>query len=396
MTIQPDTTTFDDLIARAEQLVPTLRKRAAETERQRMLSSETMKDLFDAELLRLYQPRRFGGYEADWGAQTRIGRIISRGCASTSWIVSVIGSHAAYVGRMSPKAQEDVWGDSQDVLIATGSVPGGVTIRRVDGGFVLSGQWRFLSGVDHASWALTRGFPEGEGDGPQYYFLYPRADFTIEDDWYVSGMRGTGSKSIRLAGIFVPEHRTLSLPELMSPNPPGSTVNRGYVYRYNFRAFAGTALLGPILGTAETVIDEFKSLLINGYNVLNELDTTDTAVQLLFAESSAEVHTAALLLESLIERQHAYATANQEFPMGERVALVRDRTYAARLCVNAVERLVTNLNCSEVFEDGVLQRYYRDMNAMVQQIGINWDRNMSNCAKREFGMATEIPFFNKS
>ena len=144
------------------------------------------------------------------------------------------------------------------------------------------------------------------------------------------------------------------------------------------------------------MIDEFKSLLINGNNVLNELDTTDTAVQLLFAESSAEVHTAALLLENLIERQHAYATANQEFPMDERVALVRDRTYAARLCVNAVERLVTNLNCSEVFEDGVLQRYYRDMNAMVQQIGINWDRNMSNCAKREFGMATEIPFFNKS
>ena len=383
----------DALLARAEKMIPALAAGAAATEARRMLSKSTMDMLFEAGFLRIFQPSRFGGYEMDWGTQTRVGSLLARGCASAAWITCVVGSHAAYVGRMSPKAQEEVWGDGGDILIATGSVPRGVTIRKVDGGYELNGKWSFLSGIDHASWCVTRGFPDGNESGPQYYFLYPRSAFAIEDDWYVSGMRGTGSKSVVVDRLFVPEHRAIALTTLMSPNPPGAEINRGYVYRYNFRAFAGTAMLGPIMGAAEAAFASYIASLKRGE--FGNLDPEDTSVQLLIAEADAEISAARLLLDSLVDKQHTYGSSGKAFAMPDRLALIRDRTYAARLFHNAVDRLVRSLDCRTIFDEHPIHRHHRDLAGMVQQIGINWDRNMSNCGRKLVGLPTEIPFLNK-
>jgi len=380
---------IDDLVARATALTPMLAAQANEAERQRSVPTATMRQVFDAGLLRYFVPTRFGGYELDWGVQVHLGRALAQGCASTSWLACVVGSHTAYVARMSPEAQEDVWGDGPDVLIATGSVSRNVAIAEQADGYTLSGRWSFCSGVDHAAWALVRG--SITNDHRQHYFLVPPADFTIEDDWYVSGMSGTGSKSLVIANAFVPRHRTLGLPSLMSPYPPGSKVNTGYVYSYNFRPFAGTALLGPIIGAAEAVRDAHMAMMRQG---VGGQSMNDAQAQLRLAESSAELGAAALILDSLVERQQRYAKAHLDMPKPERIALIRDRTYAARLCFNAAERLATSLDLTAVLDDAPVQRHFRDLAAMVQQIGVNWDRNMINCAKAMFDLPTDIPYLN--
>jgi 3-hydroxy-9,10-secoandrosta-1,3,5(10)-triene-9,17-dione monooxygenase len=389
---QPEVTE-EALIARAEALVPTLKERAAQTEAARMLPAETMADLHAAGLLRFFQPKRFGGYELEWGVQVGLGRTLAKACASTSWIACVVASHSAYVARMSPEAQEDVWGSGEPVLVSTGSVARGVRIRRVEGGYRLDGRWSFCSGCDHAAWALTRGVVEGETDGAQSYFLYPRSDFRIEDDWYVSGMRGTGSKTIVVDDIFVPEHRVLRLSTLMSPEPPGARVNRSYVYSYNFRPLAGTALMGPILGSAEAILENYMAALLAGTDVAGG-DVEDPIVELRTAESAAEIGAAQLLIQSLVDRQRHYGHNNLDVPQHERVALVRDRTFAARLCFSAAERIVSSLDARDVFAEGPIQRQFRDLCGMVQQIGVNWDRNMLSCARAMFGLKSDVPYFN--
>ena len=381
------TLTETDLVRRAETLLPFLAENAARTEQQRMVPYDVMAEVFRAGLVRYFQPKRFGGYEMEWGAQIRLGRSLARACASTAWIVCVIGSHAAYVARMHPRAQDDVWGTNRDVLIATGSVPRGVRITRTNGGYIVNGKWSFCSGSDHAQWALTRGVPEGETSGAQSYFLYPREDFTIEDDWYVSGLCGSGSKTIVAKDVFVSEHRALRLTDLMSPNPPGSVVNRGHVYTYNFRPFAGTALLGPILGAAEAALDCYVASL-------SAAEQDDATVQLRLSESAADISTAALIVDSLIERLRAYASQNADIPKPDRITLVRDKAYTARLCFRAIERLVSGQDSSSILSEAPIQRHFRDLSAMVQQIGVNWDRNMTNTAKAMFGMKTDVPFLN--
>jgi 3-hydroxy-9,10-secoandrosta-1,3,5(10)-triene-9,17-dione monooxygenase len=393
MTIQNAETSaprdLESLLAEVDRLGPVLANRAAETEAGRTLPAANMAEMFDAGLLRYFVPTRFGGYELEWGSQVAIGRRLAYYCASSAWIACVVGSHSAYVGRMEAAAQADVWADGPDVLIATGSVSRNVSVETLEDGYRLSGRWSFSSGVDHSDWALLRASPTN--DHRQSYFLIPKSDFTIVDDWFVSGMSGTGSKGVQVDNAFIPAHRTLGLSALMAPNPPGAAVNSGVVFRYNFRPFAGSALLGPILGTAEAILTAYREMMREGQGGLS---VDDIQSQLRLAESEAEIGAAACLLESLVERQQRYARTNANIPQAERIALVRDRTFTARLCFTASERLITSIGAEAVLTEHPIQRHFRDLAGMVQQIGVNWDRNMTDVVKAIFGRPTGIPYLN--
>ena len=383
--------TDEEFVDRARMIVPRIRERADEAERLRTLPGDMMDVVREAGLLHAFIPERYGGYNLNWGPQIAAGRAVARGCASTAWLVSVVGSHAGYVGRMSEAAQDDVWGGGEGVLICTGAVPIGVEVRRAAGGFRVSGQWAFCSGVDHSAWALVRGTPAGEEDGPQHYMLFPREDFSIVDDWFVSGMRATGSKSVRLQDAFVPEYRTMPLPELFAMHPPGSKVSKGPVYSYSFRAYAGSALMGPIIGAAEAAFD----LFIEGLKESGK-DLADPYVQMLVGETDAEVRAAGQLLDNVLKTQAHYATRMLPVPMEDRVAFVRDRAFACRLSLRAVDRMAGQADLQQSLSDAPLQRYHRDIHAMCQQIGINWDRNMTNVARQILGLKTDIPYLNEA
>ena len=383
--------TLATLLEAIDRLAPTFSARAAVTESGRSLPPETMRDLFDNGILRFFVPRRFGGLELEWGAQLALGRRLAHSCASTAWITTVVGSHSSYLGRMELAAQQDVWGDTPDVLIATGSVSRNVKVEPVDGGYRLSGRWSFCSGVDHAGWALLRA--SATNDHRQSYFLFPRSDFTIVDDWFVSGMSGTGSKSVMIEDAFVPTHRTLELTTLMSPNPPGAAVNEAYVFSYNFRPFAGTNLLGPLVGGAEAVLAGYRRLLEEG---TPGIAIDDVQTQLRLGEAEAEIGAAVCLMDSLLARQREFGRANRDVPHDERIALVRDRSFAARLCFAAAERLISSLDQSVLVAEHPIQRSFRDLCGMVQQIGVNWDRNITDVVKASFGRKANIPFLNSN
>lgn len=381
--------TLDALLAAIDAMGPALDARAVEAEVQRMIPHETMEALFGSGVLRFFVPRRFGGYEFDWGAQIEIGRKLARHCASTAWIACVVGSHGAYIGRMSPEAQADVWANGPDVLISTGSVSRNTRVEPVEGGVRVSGHWSFCSGIDHASWVLLRASPTN--DHQQTYYLFPRSDVTIKDDWFVSGMSGTGSKSAVIENAFVPEHRALPLRTMMAPRPPGSRVNRSPVHTASFKPFGGTNLLGPLVGGAEAVLASYRDLVRAG---VGGLSSEDPQVQLRLAESEAEMGAAICLLDSLIQRQRDAAATDADLDHDARIALVRDRVYSARLCINAAERLITSLDTHAVLGEHPIQRHFRDLCGMIQQIGVNWDRNMTDMVKSLFGRPTDIQHLN--
>ena len=45
----------------------------------------------------------------------------------------------------------------------------------------------------------------GLGPSGLLCFLVPMAEVTIVDTWFVSGLRGTGSKDLVIEDVFVPE-----------------------------------------------------------------------------------------------------------------------------------------------------------------------------------------------
>ena len=82
-----------ELVARARALAPKLAERAREAERQGMVPVETVKEMQEAGLFRVLQPKRWGGYELDPRVFYRVQMALAEGCMSTAWIYGVIGVH---------------------------------------------------------------------------------------------------------------------------------------------------------------------------------------------------------------------------------------------------------------------------------------------------------------
>src|SRR5579875_827730 len=146
--------TADELVARAAAMVPALRQRATATEAQRRVGKESAQEFRDAGFFRVLQPKRYGGYEHPFGTHMRIAAELGRGCASSAWVASVVAVHSWIVGMFPEEAQDEVWGADTDALIATSFLPAGAKAERVASGIVLTGRWKFSSGLDLCKWAI--------------------------------------------------------------------------------------------------------------------------------------------------------------------------------------------------------------------------------------------------
>lgn len=384
---------LSDLLSRAEQMLPDLRRRARQAEDRRTLPEETIDEMRRAGFFRLYQPARYGGYEMPWGAQVAISRVLGRACGSTAWIASVVATHSAMVGRMAGQAQDDVWAADPDALIATGSARIAGEAVPTDGGYLVGGAWRFASGIDHCRWVMVPVPVEGidaEGPAAVRQCLLPASDYEIVDDWHVSGLGGTGSKQAAIPEpVFVPAHRTIGFLEMLGSRPPGADVNDAYVYRIEFRPYFGTLLLGPIIGTAEGALEDYlEGTRARIGAIFGDRIADSVPVQLRVAESSAEISGAALMVDRMLETLHARGAADEALTPDERVLGMRDRAFVARRCVDAVHRLVRQMGASGLADSNPVQRHFRDVSAMAAQIGLNWDRNAGTYGKWALGIPT--------
>ena len=143
-----------ELIQNAHSLLPMLRERADETEDLRSIPAATMAELKGAGLHKVYMPRRFGGYEMDWGLHMDISREVSQACGSAGWITGLVFSHVMWVARFGAEAQEEFFARNPEPVVATGSAGGG-RLQGENTEYVLNGRWGFVSGVDHANGAMV-------------------------------------------------------------------------------------------------------------------------------------------------------------------------------------------------------------------------------------------------
>src|SRR5262245_32825777 len=132
---------YQQIMANARDLLPVLEKRAAATEERRQLPRETMEDLYDAGLWRIYTPAMYGGLEMEWPTLPEAARILARACPSTAWIISVVGGHSAICGRFPKELQDEIFADGPDQLFVTASAQTTGKVVAVKGGYRLNGVW---------------------------------------------------------------------------------------------------------------------------------------------------------------------------------------------------------------------------------------------------------------
>ena len=223
-----DGSAYAAMMARARALLPQLQERSSRTEELRRLPPETERDLHAAGLFRIVQPKRVGGSEFDYVALVDFAEAIALADASVAWNLANLSSHHWMLGMFDPSAQDTVWNQDPDALIASSFVFPSGRARRVDGGYVLQGRWPFSSGVDSSEWNMLASVvsSDDEADGIEYrIFLVNKSDFRILDTWNATGLRGTGSNDVEVKDAFVAEPMTLAVSDLGGGPTPGSAVN---------------------------------------------------------------------------------------------------------------------------------------------------------------------------
>src|SRR5881296_2677882 len=322
---------YDEAMRRARALVPVLRERADRAEALREMQKETVDDLHRAGLFRFHQPRRWGGMELPFVALFDIPAEIGRGCASTAWNVANLAVHHWLLALYDPRAQDEVWSENPDALIASGIAYPQGRGRRVDGGFAISGFWNFSSGVDAADWnMLAVMVRDGERVVDHRMCLVPKSDYEIVDDWNTLGMRSTGSKSVRAKDVFVPEHRALSMYLARGGSQfPGARVNTNRLYQVPLVALGSHCLAGAGVGNAQAALELTLEAIHERSTSYTAMRMRDfQAVQLRVAGAGAKVDAARLVIRTDCLAAQRIAGENRAPTVEEKLRFKRNVAYA--------------------------------------------------------------------
>lgn len=364
-------------------MVPVLKSRAARTEELRRIPDETVQDILSSGLHRIAVPKRFGGLDLDYGLDLEVAAELGRGCGSVSWCYSVWAANSCMVGHWPLRAQEEVFANGPDVLCSSSLNVGTSKTEPVNGGCRLTGRWEFSSGCDSAS-LLILGV---EGLGERSWVLVPRPDFEIVDTWFVSGLRGTGSKDIVVAGAFVPSYRVLKVGSAGDGDWTGWEIHGQACYRMPILVFLGWDLVAPMVGIAQGMIDEFTDRLIGTSGPGRTADSP--AIHLRLSEAAAEVDAATALMRHDIGEIRKKAKEGETFIPLERARYRRDKAFISQLCLRSINRLFDLSGGHSLFDSVPLQRIHRDAQAVVHRDGLIMDLGGQQYGRVALGLEPE-------
>jgi alkylation response protein AidB-like acyl-CoA dehydrogenase len=356
--------TVPDLVARARELAPLLRKNAAAGEANRRVEEETIQAATKAGLMRICTPKRYGGWEMNTRAMLDVSSALAEADGSAAWVVNLNNICCWLTSLFPVKAQDEVFAADPDTCVS-GVLNPTATVKKVAGGLrIIEGTWHYNSGGWHAQWAVL-GLPIVNDAGEmidQGVALIPMTELVREDTWFVAGMKATGSICLKANDIFIPEHRILSVPRAIEGDYPTEMRSQEPFYRSAFVPILAIILVGPILGLGRAALEFVRQKASSRTIAYTFFDkqSASVAFQLQVAEAAMMIDTAHL---------HAYraafdiddAAARGVYPERLIRARVRaDTGYVVEKITQAIDKLMFAHGSAGFAETSPLQRIWRD------------------------------------
>lgn len=373
------------LADRIAPLLDEIRAAARDTEKAGRVPARNMELLRSVGYFDIVKPGRFGGEQGSFAELVDANIELSAACASTGWVAGLLSAHQWLLAMFDEQVQQEVWGSNPDALLCGSYAPVRMA-ERVAGGFRLSGDWAFASGCENAQWALCAAMlpPRAEGERPvPAFLLVPAADYTIAETWDVVGLVGTGSKSLILNEVLVPEHRILAFPDATTGRTPGGCFYKG-IGLFNIPLLMGvpfclgSAAVGAAKGALESYLDHMgtrvtRGAVAGGNNKIAEFPT----IQLRVAEAAASIDAAREIMLRDITRAQDLAQAREdgkaEITDDDRLLARRTQSFGVSLALRAVEAMNASTGGLGLQMSNPVQRAWRDANAVGRHISMNWD-----------------------
>ena len=241
----------DSIVAEARSLAPLIAESGGAMNAERRLPARLVDALRTLGAFRMAVPRVYGGLELDPITQVRVVEELSRMDGSVGWcaMISTAGSFGS--AFLASGVAERLCGN-KNFSLAGQVVPNG-RADLVEGGYRVSGKYRFGSGCQHAS-VMVGGCIVFEAGKPRLIaggrpearvMLFPPSSCRVLDTWNTTGLAGTGSHDFVVENVFVPFEESWSFLERPHCTTP----------LYRFAPLFLVSHAGVPLGLARAAID---------------------------------------------------------------------------------------------------------------------------------------------
>jgi 3-hydroxy-9,10-secoandrosta-1,3,5(10)-triene-9,17-dione monooxygenase len=381
-------TSSEEALARARALLPSLSAGDSQFETDRRLTESAVDQMRATGLFGIVMPKSLGGSELGFADLVRVTAEIGTVSGSAAWIYGVLAGHSWLINLFPEAAQTEVMADPT-TLISTVFRLGGDVVEEGDGYRLTGGLGRFCSGIDYSSWVIVgNAVKKADGSVEPRFFVIPKSEIEVLDDWHTMGMRATGSRSIKIDSTFIPAHRSCSLADMLAGSTPGARMHSGAVYRLPFSSVAPFSIIGAPLGMALGMVARFAKELGGKLAKAEPLEVAEQSATLArIAEVSAEVDAALALViadAELIDR----ATDPKQITHLISARISRDWAWAAQRARHAANRMFEASGGTAIYDGEKMQQLFRDINAASQHFAFTWDRAMTAYGRSAAGLGT--------
>lgn len=380
-------TTYAEVIDRARAAVPLLREWTPQITEARRLPAEVVEILRSTGVFRMGVPVSAGGPGLNSIEQTEVIEILSQGDASAGWCAMIGMDTPLYAEFLSEEVAERLF-PHLDIVTAGLILPVG-RADRVPGGYTVTGQWPFGSGITHADWVVAgcRVYVDGEQiPGPNgmpftwRIMVVPRSDVTLLDTWNVTGLAGSGSHDYRLESLFVPEERSFSFG---NPRNPGPMATPEAILRN---------MPGVPLGVARAALEYVKGLAPGRIDRSTGEEWRDSyRVQVAIADAEARLDMVRRAVYHGLAEQWELLESGAELTPEQRVAPVLARVHSFRVARDILNDLVDLVATQAVRTTSPLAGWLADVTVMRQHI-IAQDEVLQSAGALMLGGRMSNPF----
>lgn len=298
-------------------------------------------------------PAAYGGGGASHAEMCEFMRGVARHCPSTGLALAMhqhlISAAVAndMAGRPGRALLEKVAG-AELVLVSTGAndwLESNGTATPVDGGYRINAVKPFASGSPAGDMMITSAALQVTGEEAQviHFPLSLKAEgVTLMGDWQTMGMRATGSQTIRLEDVFVPE-AAISLRRPQAGFHPAFSV---------ILTVAMPIIMSAYLGVAEEAAEIARTRA--------KARADDTITQILVGEMESLLTTARLARDDMVRLANDLDfTPTVDLAS----AILTRKTIAARHVIATAEKALEVTGGSGFFRKAGLERLLRDAHA---------------------------------
>lgn len=349
-----------DFVARARALTPVVAALSDDIERRRELPPDLLKTLCDGRFFRMLQPRSIGGAELRPTSFAQVTEAIAMGDASAAWCVCQNNGCSMSAAYLAPAVAREIFGPSTGIL-AWGPPGAPFEAQPVDGGYRISGRWRFASGSHHATW-LGAHMPIAGTGGKVRTMLFPKSSVQMHDIWHVVGLRGTGSDEYVVDNLFVPQDHT------MARDTAAERREDGLLYRFTSSQLYSCGFAGVAMGIARATISAFLDLPASKVSRgASKPLRENNVVQSQMAQCEAKLRSARAFLHTTWEAAFRHVEETGAQTAEDRAMIRLASTWAIQSSRDVVSTLYHAAGSVAIFEDHPFERRLRDIHTVAQQ-----------------------------